>query len=294
MIYLVTLSPAIDRYIYTEQFNYHGRSNVDDIKSTFGGKAINVAKIVSQFTKDYELITLTDNEHNDFINKELSGINHHLLMSEHVRINHKLNVNGEVSELNQRPYSLSNETKEEICEYLINKVTDEDYVLFAGSINQGDIKFLIELCNMFNTNKIALDVPTLTIEELKQIKPFVIKPNEDEIKDLVGDEHADLNKACDILLNCGVQNVIISLGANGSYFKNENCSYRVSPIRGNVKNTVGAGDSFIGGFLSSYALEENFKKALMYGAASGSASAFSEFIAEKDFIECIYSTVEID
>lgn len=294
MIYLVTLSPAIDRYIYTEQFNYHGRSNVENIKSTFGGKAINVAKIVTQFTKDYELITLTDNEHNKFIHDELSEINHHLLMSEQVRINHKLNVNGELSELNQRPFALSCNTKEEIGNYLLNKVSDKDYVLFAGSVNQQDISFLIELCNRLNTNKIALDVPTLTIEELKQIKPFVIKPNEDEIKDLVGDEHADLDKACEILLNCGVQNVIISLGAEGSYFKNENCTYRISPIRGKVKNTVGAGDSFIGGFLSSYALEENFKKALMYGAASGSASAFSEFIADKEFIECIYSSVEID
>ena len=84
----------------------------------------------------------------------------------------------------------------------------------------------------------------------------------------------------------GARNVAISMAGDGSMLLTETGeTYRMGVPKGKVVNSVGAGDSMVAGFIASYFAEHDYKKALKYGAATGSATAFSEGLATKDQVE---------
>ena len=84
----------------------------------------------------------------------------------------------------------------------------------------------------------------------------------------------------------GARNVAVSMAGDGSMLITENGeTYRMGVPKGKVVNSVGAGDSMVAGFIASYFAEHDYKKALKYGAATGSATAFSEGLATKDQVE---------
>jgi len=57
------------------------------------------------------------------------------------------------------------------------------------------------------------------------------------------------------------------------------------PPKGKVKNSVGAGDSMVAGFLQGYINGGDYEKAFYMGLCTGSASAFSDYLATKDEVK---------
>ena len=68
----------------------------------------------------------------------------------------------------------------------------------------------------------------------------------------------------------------------------DNKVYRMGVPRGIVKNSVGAGDSMVAGFIAGYLEQGSYEHALRLGSAAGSASAFSEGLADKKKIMELY------
>lgn len=284
MLYLVTLNPAIDQYIIVDKFE----KNITNIslkkEEVFGGKAINVGKIVNEFTNDYEIISTIDKKNEEFIKKNTDKLNIKFFDTDYVRTNIKINDNSEITEINESVTDLEQKTKDQIEDYLLKKVNVDDYVLFAGSVSKKDSSFIKELINKLNTKNIILDVPSFNINDFKDIKVLMIKPNEEEIKKLFNKD-ITIRDAAYKLNKLGIKEVIISLGKDGSYFKSEREEFKVNPIKGETINTVGAGDSFVGGYLIGKLKGYNIKKVLELANACGAASAFSKEIAKKEDIE---------
>ena len=107
--------------------------------------------------------------------------------------------------------------------------------------------------------------------------PFLIKPNNHEIE--------DANK----LQEMGARNVLISLAGDGSLLVDEKGNtHRLGVCKGTVKNSVGAGDSMVAGFVAGYLNNGDYDEALALGTACGGATAFSYSLAKRDFIdECL-------
>ena len=118
-------------------------------------------------------------------------------------------------------------------------------------------------------------------------RPFLIKPNNFELGEIFGVEMKsaeDIVKYAGKLKEMGAQNVLVSMAGDGAVLLDENGKTHVCGVcRGKVKNSVGAGDSMVAGFVAGCE-KGDYEYALKLGTASGGATAFSEGLAEKDRI----------
>ncbi len=78
----------------------------------------------------------------------------------------------------------------------------------------------------------------------------MIKPNDEELSDFVG-EHLATPEQCQIaaqtLSDKGIENIVVSMGADGVMWLNQGEWLRAQPPRMNVVSTVGAGDTLVAG-----------------------------------------------
>ena len=104
----------------------------------------------------------------------------------------------------------------------------------------------------------------------------------------------DIIKYAMKLQTMGAKNVLISMAGDGAIFIDENKKvYQSSAPKGTVINSVGAGDSMVAGFLAGYSIHNSYQDAFRYGLATGSASAFSKYLATKQEVEQVLSTLNI-
>ena len=93
----------------------------------------------------------------------------------------------------------------------------------------------------------------------------------------------------------GAQNVLISLGGDGAILLTEKDEvYYSNTPKGQVINTVGAGDSMVAGFVAGYLKKKDYKEALKLGIASGSATAFSAGLAMNEEINGLLKQITIE
>ena len=122
--------------------------------------------------------------------------------------------------------------------------------------------------------------------------PFLFKPNNHEIEEIFDvklETEEDLVVYANKLQEMGARNVLISLAGDGSLLVDENGgTHRLGVCKGTVKNSVGAGDSMVAGFVAGYLNNGDYDEALALGTACGGATAFSYSLAKRDFIdECL-------
>ena len=100
----------------------------------------------------------------------------------------------------------------------------------------------------------------------------IITPNEVEASQLVGftvDGVTTARQAASFLHQMGVQNVIITLGSQGSLYSNEAESVWVEPITVPVVDTVAAGDAFNGALAVALALGKSLPEAVEWATVGG-------------------------
>ena len=136
--------------------------------------------------------------------------------------------------------------------------------------------------------RILVDTAGESLKNTLAYKPFLIKPNHHELGELFGVEIHSKEEACFYakkMQEMGALNVLVSMASEGAVFIDENGkTYEQSAPMGEVKNSVGAGDSMLAGFLAAYLETFDYEKAFHMGIAAGSASAFSEYLAERSEI----------
>ena len=140
---------------------------------------------------------------------------------------------------------------------------------------------------------VVVDATKDLLLNVLQYKPFLIKPNHIELAEMF---NVTLNSDDDIvtyarkLQEMGAQNVLISMGGDGSILiTNEGEVVKISVPEGTVINTVGSGDSMVAGFIAGYLKTKDLKQALKFATATGSATAFSTWLATSDKIDDLLS-----
>ena len=119
--------------------------------------------------------------------------------------------------------------------------------------------------------------------------PFLIKPNNFELGEIIGktlETDDDIYEGAVRLQQMGARNVLISMAGDGAMLVDENgLKYRIGVPKGTVRNSVGAGDSMVAGFVAGYLKTKDYETALKMGTAAGSATAFSDGLATAADIE---------
>ena len=126
---------------------------------------------------------------------------------------------------------------------------------------------------------LVVDCNSLTMSELLELKPWLIKPNEQELSQLIGYEvqtEQELRKAAESMQRGGIAHVIVSLGGDGFIYWGENGGVRVSVPKITPVSTIGAGDSLIAGFLAGIYERRSIKDVLRLAAAFGTAACLTE------------------
>ncbi|MBU3194310.1 1-phosphofructokinase [Clostridium algidicarnis] len=300
MIYTITFNPALDYVVRVDDFNL-GRVNRTSYEEIYaGGKGINVSTVLNNlevesvalgciagFTGDeIERRVKSKGVHTDFI-KLNNGMS---------RINVKLKSKEE-SEINGKGPYISKEELNELFSKL-EAIKEGDFLVLAGSIPDTLPKDIYEtIMERLNLKKVKFIVDAtgeLLLNVLKY-KPFLIKPNHHELSDLFNIEIRDDEEIiyyAKKLQEMGAENVLISRASKGAIFikSNGEVMKSVAP-KGDVKNSVGAGDSMVAGFIAGYLKNKDLEEAFKMGVATGSASAFSEDLAKKDLIEKLLNEI---
>lgn len=125
---------------------------------------------------------------------------------------------------------------------------------------------------------------------------MLVKPNHHELAELFGvtiDTREEIITYGRKLLDAGAKHVLVSMAGEGALFITEQGVYHANAPKGKVKNSVGAGDSMIAGFVGTLSLTGDLLEAFRAGVASGSATAFSDDLADREFIEQLRPLIQI-
>ena len=150
----------------------------------------------------------------------------------------------------------------------INLLKETDYIVMQLEIPIETIEYVIELAKKYNKKIIVDPAPAkANIEELLK-GVDIIKPNVTELEILTNTKiksNNDVIRASKKLLECGVKNIIVTLGKDGSILINKDKNKHFQTFKVNTVDTTAAGDSFIAGLVKSLADGEPFEKSIKFG-----------------------------
>lgn len=299
MIYTVTFNPAIDYIAEVNNINEEKINRALSEKVLAGGKGINVSivlknlgieSIVLGFAAGFtgeEIKRQVENHgiSTDFVYLEdkFSRINVKLISKVAGVVSSETAINGEGPKISEK----------EIEDFMkkIDKLKQGDFLVLAGSVSRKMKNDIYEkICTRLENKqiKIVADATGKLLVNVLKHKPFLIKPNKEELEEIFEDKintNEEIIMYAQKLQEMGAENVLISLGKDGAILltKDKNILYSKAP-KGTVVNSVGAGDSMVAGFLAGLLTYDDYEKAFKMGIAAGSASTFSENLATKDEI----------
>ena len=303
MIYSVTLNPSIDFIIRVKDFQLGETNRAYEDNFLAGGKGIMVSKLLKNVKADCVNLGFLGGFTGVFIEQNLKKLNilsDFVNIIENTRVNVKLKTETE-TEINCQGPKISDSEKEEFLDK-IRKIKSDDFVILSGSVpsNLGN-DFYITIIEILNKNgvKFTLDSSGETFNKSLKYKPFLIKPNKDELKEYARREFKNNQEIVNYVrenLVDKAEHVIISLGGEGALYIDKNFSLFAYPLRvkENVVNTVGAGDSVVAGFVNYMLKHNDVERAFRFAVACGTATSFSEDIGELNFIEKIYNKLVIE
>ena len=301
MIYTLTLNPSIDYVLRIEQFDDGQTIRSKSEEKYPGGKGIMVSKLLKNLGAKSINIGFLGGFTGEFIKNKLEklGIDEEFTkISDDSRINVKLKYDTE-TEINAQGPQIKEEEIEDFLNYL-DDLEEDDFVIISGSIPKslGDdfYRVIVNLLEMNNV-RFALDTSGKKLFKLSSYKPFLVKPNKDELSEIFEDKidsDEKIAKYARKLIDQGAENVIVSLGKDGSMFVDNNIAYKAKPIEGKLINSVGSGDSMVAGYIYGYMKGLSKIDSYKLAIACGSATAFSPDIAEKNLIYQILEKVQVD
>ena len=300
MVYTVTFNPAIDYVVHTAEMKLGEVNRSSREEMYFGGKGINVSIVLSELGISSKALGFTAGFTGEAIENGISAMG---IESDFVRLckgNSRINVkikSDEETELNGQGPDIDDKALEELFSKL-DMLTDHDILVLAGSIPgslPSDIYERILQRLSDRKIKIVVDATKDLLLNVLKYKPFLIKPNNHELGEMFGvklttDEEIECYARK--LREMGAQNVLISMAGDGAMLIDENGEvHRCGVCKGEVKNSVGAGDSMVAGFVAG-SMNGDYGYALKLGTACGGATAFSDSLATKEKIDELLAQLE--
>ena len=301
MIYTVTFNPAIDYIVRMDKPLEPGMTNRSASEDCFfGGKGINVSTVLKNLGIENTALGFAAGFTGEAIVDSVNSkgiIADFIMLKEGIsRINVKLKGEEE-TEINAQGPEISKEAFEELlCK--LDKLQEGDVLILAGSIPNSlpsDVYEIILERLYGKGGMFVVDATKDLLLKVLRFNPFLIKPNNHELGEMFGTvlkTDQEIEEHARKLQDMGARNVLISMAGDGAMLITEDGQkFRVGVPKGKVKNSVGAGDSMVAGFVAGYMKTQDYRVALNMGTAAGSATAFSDDLATGDLILSIYETL---
>ena len=291
MIYTVTFNPSLDYSIRINDFAFGGLNRIGEEAIRVGGKGVNVSIVLNSLGVDNTALGFIAGFTGKHIESEMQRLGCTTQFTElpegFSRINVKIHAQEE-SEINGHGPVITQEDVGRLLERL-DGLKEGDWLVLAGSIPPGLPRNLYgQILARMQGRGIGciVDAEGEVLRCTLSSHPFLIKPNRHELSQLCGKElhtREEVIQAARCLQQQGARNVLVSMAGDGALLVPEDgpVLFR-APNRGQVVNSVGAGDSMVAGFLAGWCITGSMERALELGTACGSATAFTTWIADRE------------
>ena len=300
MIYTVTLNPSLDYYVQVNNFKVGQVNRVVADRLAVGGKGINVSLALHELEEDTIALGFVAGFTGDAIKDKMKSLGLDFLFLNadgQSRINVKIKGNTE-TDINGTGALVSLNDMNSLARKLKNMLKEGDWVVISGSVPKtlDDLTYsnLLKKLKAIHGINVVVDACGKLLTETLKYHPFLIKPNLNELCEIFSlptlPSIEEIFACAYKLQQMGARNVIVSMSSAGAAMVTETSqSLYVRAARGQLVNSVGAGDSMIAGFIHEYLKSGNYFSALNYACAAGSACAFTKNLATKEQIEYIES-----
>ncbi len=280
-IITLTLNPAFDIHCNAENFTAE-RENIADITSKCtGGKGINISRALAKCgIKNTAFVVLGNENAEEFCKKtDLSNIDlKTVTVDGRIRENITVHTKGRPeTRISFTGFKANDTIIDEISEELFKTVCSDDVVVLSGrlpvGVSIGTVKNMLTQLRKKGI-KTVIDSQSFTPDDLLECRPFLIKPNQEEIASYCKTEN--FSDVAGKLHKNGIENVMVSLGKDGALLVCNDGIFTAKPPKIQAVSTIGAGDSMIAGFLSALLLKKSRKECLINAVAFGTAKCLKD------------------
>ena len=285
-IITLTLSPAFDIHSYGEEF-IRDHENIATVTARdAGGKGINISRALAVFgIENVAVAVLGEENGEDFARAVRSDDIDLLPIFDKGRIRENITVhtkNGKETRLSFTSTPVSDGILNKVEEKIKKLITGDTVLTVTGRIPDGikvsDVKVMIKRFSELGV-KTVVDSRSFSLSDLIDIKPYLIKPNEEEIAVYMQRPVTDVKEATEAakeLYAKGIENVMVSLGEKGAVLASRDGIFHAVAPKILPVSTIGAGDSSIAGFLTGISIGENTENALRRAVAFGTSACLTE------------------
>ncbi|MFJ5671586.1 1-phosphofructokinase [Bacillus safensis] len=301
MIYTCTLNPAIDLYIALKEMRANAVNRTEDEDYQPNGKGVNVSIMLKKYGFTSTALGFIAGFSGSYIEqslKDLSIQTDFISVEGITRINVFINTTEEYKLVNQGP--VIEEKALHAFREKIAAIPQGGILIMSGSLPKGvPASIFSEVAAICHQQKVKfiLDTSSAAVLETLQYKPYLLKPNEEEIAAFFGKTHPlsekELIQSGEKLIEMGAEQVLISRGEEGALFITKDAVFKGNAPTGTVVNTACSGDAMLAAFLSKHLEGHSPEECLRYGIATGASTAFSKGLSDLHDIDSLIEQVHI-
>jgi 1-phosphofructokinase len=284
VIVTVTLNPSLDRTLEVELLERGTVLRTSEPTLEAGGKGVNVTRaLTANGIPSIAVLPVGGGEGEDLSGLLIrSGVTAHFVpVSGRTRSNITIaERDGTITKLNEPGPALTVSELEALTAVVAAAVSAGDWVVVSGSVppefTPDQVRAFVASLTDREIN-LAIDTSGDALVASLAARPRLIKPNRTELAEISGrglESIAEVVDAAKAVRDQGVEMVLVSLGADGAVLVGP-AGVLVGESRvDRPRSTVGAGDSFLAGFLSRFSINEgDVESAMLEALAWGAAAA---------------------
>jgi 1-phosphofructokinase family hexose kinase len=284
MIYTLTLNPAVDRELTVPAVEFDTVLRAAKSQVDFGGKGFNVSRLLKGMGVDSVTVGFLGGKAGETLQEGLQSLG---IGAEFVWVPGETRTNISIVtetgshyiKVNEKGPQVEAARQQELLERIDGLAHPADWWVLAGSLPPGVADdFYARILHVLNQHQsmCVLDTSGESLRLGCAEKPYLVKPNAEEANALTGlpvDTSAEIALAAAEIRRMGAQNVIVSMGKAGALLQTAAGTWLTHSPQIEEKNPIGAGDSMVGGLVSTLTQGMGLKEALGWGVASGAATA---------------------
>ncbi len=306
MIYTVTLNPALDKTVVIPHFKADAVNRITQLRTDPGGKGINVSKVVKALGSQSTAVALLAGATGRKIAEDVQALGIAALLTfvpGETRTNLKIvDPEGHTNtDINEPGVEADPQVLDRMLTELVSRLVPEDLVVLSGSLPKGapadTYTRWVERCGEAGA-KVFLDADGENLLAGLRAKPYLVKPNQEELSRLLGrslDTLEALIAAGKTLVAQGSQRVVISMGGQGALYITPDQTIYAQGLKVPVGSTVGAGDSVVAALACAEEQGLTLAQAARLSTATGAANVMcsGSQAAEYSVIEGLLHQVQL-
>lgn len=306
MIVTVTLNPVIERTILVDEFKLGATHNTESQTIIARGKGMHVSRIVHALGEETLATGLLAGKNGRFIADQLAQEeinNHFLFIPGHSQENTKIRdeKTSMITEFRGHGPLLEDEDIERFLHHLEEIVHQGDILVLSGTLPENaPHDFYARMIRRVRPLGVftVLDTANSALKEGVIGKPNIIKPNIAELEELVDmkfETEEDIIKGGKVLIQKGIDEVLITLGKEGAIYLSDNDILKITTTDVEVLSTKGAGDAFVGGLAVGLVQGKDTMERLRFASACATASVSLKGLETPtiEMIEAVLDDIEV-